>query len=133
MSPRGAFLRSLVIPGWGQAVTGAPNRGAVYFAMEVGSVWMVYNSRLRLRDARVMDQARRDAGDLDPEQVSDLVRSRENQVEDWTTFAVFMLFFSAADALVSAYLADFDEQLGVTPGTDGRLQLQMSLPVGRRP
>ena len=51
-SPRGAFLRSLVIPGWGQAWVGSPGRGAVYFAMEASSGWMLYKTQSRLSDAR---------------------------------------------------------------------------------
>ena len=41
VSPRGAFLRSLVLPGCGQAYVGAHGRGAVYFSMAGGSLWIL--------------------------------------------------------------------------------------------
>src|SRR3954465_4791481 len=52
ISPRGAFLRSLVLPGWGQSAIGAPGRGAVYFGLEAGSLWMVYKSNQKLQEAK---------------------------------------------------------------------------------
>jgi hypothetical protein len=130
-SPRGAFLRSLVLPGWGQAWVGSPGRGAAYFAMEAGSLWMVYRSRQMLGYAREEQQQLRDSGQIQPDARITLVRARESQVEDWTAVAVFLLFFSAADALVSAYLADFDEHVGVVRDGDG-LRLEARIPVGRR-
>ncbi len=36
-----AFARSMVIPGWGQAVVGSPGRGAFYFTVQSLSVWMI--------------------------------------------------------------------------------------------
>jgi hypothetical protein len=131
-SPRGAFLRSLAIPGWGQAWVGSPVRGGVYFAIEAGSVWMAYKSRQKLREARVEEAWLRRSGQLQPNELFGLAREREDQVEDWTTLAIFFLFFSAADAWVSAHLADFDEHIGVLPGPDGGLRLQARIPVGGR-
>ena len=51
-SPRGAFVRSLLVPGWGQAHVGASTRGAVYFALSASSLWMTYVSSRQLADAR---------------------------------------------------------------------------------
>lgn len=129
-SPRGAFVRSLVLPGWGQAWVGAPGRGAAYFAMEAGSVWMVYRSRRMLGFAREEQQLLRDSGQIAPDARITLVRARESQVEDWTAISIFLLFFSAADALVSAYLVDFDEHVGVRRDADG-VRLEARIPVGR--
>jgi hypothetical protein len=129
-SPRGAFLRSLVLPGWGQAWVGAPGRGAAYFALEAGSLWMVYRSRERLGHARAEQELLRQTGQLAADARTPLVRAREAQVEDWTALAVFVLFFSAADALVAAYLADFSEHVGVVREADG-LRLEARVPVGR--
>jgi hypothetical protein len=41
----GAFLRSLILPGWGQAAVNQPVRGAFYFTMEATSLWMVYKAQ----------------------------------------------------------------------------------------
>jgi hypothetical protein len=127
ISPRGAFLRSLVLPGWGQSAIGAPGRGAVYFALESGSLWMVYKSNRKLHEAYQQQAAAREEGILDPNADLPLVRARRNEREDWITLSVFWLFFSGADAFVSAYLRDFDAHAGVGPR--GGVQLQGSVPV----
>lgn len=133
VSPGGAFLRSLIIPGWGQSAVGSPGRGAVYFAMEAGSLWMVYKSRKKLSYARRNQDFLRQAGLLDPDLNTSLVNSRESQVEDWLTLAGFILIFNAADAYVAAYLRDFEEHIGVAPNPRGGTDLQLTVPLGRRP
>lgn len=132
VSPKGAFLRSLVLPGWGQSVVGSPGRGAVYFAMEAGSLWMLQKSRAKLGDARERQRLLREAGLLGPDEDTGLVESREEQVEDWATLSVFLLLFSAADAFVAAHLADFDEHVRMGPAPGGGLGVQASIPVGGR-
>lgn len=130
VSPRGAFFRSLVLPGWGQSVTGSPGRGAVYFALEAGSLWMAYKSRTKLSDARLEEAQLRDAGLLPLNRNTGLVVAREEQFEDWATLSIFLLFFSAADAFVSAYLADFDEHLRAGATADAAVQIEGRIPVG---
>jgi hypothetical protein len=132
ISPRGAFVRSLVLPGWGQSYVGAPGRGAIYFAAEAGSLWMVYRSRQQLRAARVLERHLVDTGRLGEDERLDLVVSRERQQEDWITLSIFILLFSGADAYVAAQLADFDERFGVQPTPDGGVQMRATIPVGRR-
>lgn len=131
-SPRGAFVRSLLIPGWGQAWVGSPGRGGVYFAMEAGSLWMVYKSWQRLREAREQEAWLRETGRLQPTQQSPLVESREAQREDWLAVAIFLVFFSGADAFVAAHLADFDEHVGVRPTPGGGMRLEARVPIGGR-
>jgi hypothetical protein len=130
VSPRGAFFRSLVIPGWGQSAIGAPGRGAVYFGLETASLWMVYKSDQKLQEARRLQQANRESGLLSETQTSGLVRARRNEREDWITLSVFWMFFSGADAFVAAHLRDFDAHVGAMPAPEGALQLQVSVPVG---
>jgi hypothetical protein len=133
VSPKGAFLRSLVLPGWGQSAVGSPGRGAIYFALETGSLWMVYKSQRKLHFARRNQEYLREVGELDEDRQSGLVNSREEQLEDWITLSGFLLLFNAADAFVSAHLVDFDERIGVVPGRRGGAEINVSLPVGRRP
>jgi len=130
ISPRTAFLRSLVLPGWGQSSIGAPGRGAVYFALESGSLWMVYKSNQKLQEAKELQHARREMGLLEPDHTLPLVRARRNEREDWITLSVFWFFFSGADAFVSAYLRDFDAHVGAQPAPTGGAQLQVSVPLG---
>jgi len=128
ISPRSAFFRSLLIPGWGQSSIGAPGRGAVYFALESGSLWMLYKADQKLDEAKALQQQRRDEGLLAPDRTLPLVRARRNEREDWTTLAVFWVFFSGADAFVSAYLRDFDTH--VEPSPNGGVQVGASVPLG---
>jgi len=132
ISPRGAFLRSLVIPGWGQSEIGAPERGIVYFALESGSLWMTLKSHRRLGQALEQQRILRETGAIEEDATIGLVRSRRNQREDWITLSLFWLFFSGADAYVAANLRDFDAQVGVTPGPGGAVRVQGSVPVGPR-
>lgn len=130
ITPRGAFLRSLVLPGWGQSELGAPVRGGVYFALEAGSLWMLYKSDRRLREALQAQRIARETGALAPDRRLPLVRDRQNQREDWLTLSVFWLFFAGADAFVAAHLQDFDVRVGGVPGPGGALELRGSIPVG---
>ncbi len=133
ITPKGAFLRSLVLPGWGQSAVGSPGRGAVYFTLETASLWMVYKSHRKLHFARRNQDYLREVGELEEDVQSGLVSAREEQMEDWITLSGFLLLFNAADAFVSAHLVDFDERIGVVPGRRGGAEINVSLPVGRRP
>lgn len=132
VSPRGAFLRSLVLPGWGQAYVGAHGRGAVYFTMATGSIWMAYVASRQLDDAREGQEFLRAVGILDQEEDSEFVQARARHLEDWVALSVFLMFFSGADAYVAAYLSDFDERTGVRRGPDGSLRMQDTIPLGQR-
>ena len=130
ISPRSAFLRSLVLPGWGQSSIGAPGRGAVYFALESGSLWMVYKSGQKLQEARELERIMHADGRLEPERTLGLVKARRNEREDWITLSVFWFFFSGADAYVAAHLRDFDTHVDVEPGPQGGTQLRLNVPLG---
>jgi hypothetical protein len=132
ISPRSAFLRSLVVPGWGQSSLGVPGRGSVYFALEAGSLWMVYKSNRKLQEARRAEQVMRETGEIEPTARSPLARDRRAQREDWITLSVFWLFVSGADAFVAAHLMDFEERIEVRPTPEGGVELRASVPVGQR-
>lgn len=129
ISPRGAFLRSLVLPGWGQSEIGAPVRGGVYFALEAGSLWMLYKSDTRLRQALEQERVVRETGELPEGNRLPLVRDRQNQREDWITLSIFWLFFAGADAFVAAHLRDFDLHVGGGPRPDGAVELRATVPL----
>jgi hypothetical protein len=130
VSARSAMLRSLVLPGWGQAYVGAPGRGAVYFGIEAGSLWMVLKSRRQLASARNLEAALVDPNSTSTPPELPLARARRQQVEDWVTLSVFFLFFSGADAYVAAQLSDFSQHVGVLPGEDGSVRMEVSVPFG---
>ena len=129
-SPRGAFFRSLVLPGWGQAYVGAPGRGAVYFSLATVSLWMSYVARQQLRDARLEQDWLRETGRLGADQETEFALARARAFEDWAAFGVFVVFLSGADAYVAAYLVDFDERIGVAPTGGGGVAVSARIPVG---
>lgn len=131
ITPRGAFLRSLVLPGWGQSELGATGRGGVYFLLEAGSLWMVLKTSQKLSEARRLETIARETGEIGPTAKHPLVRDRENQKEDWITLSIFWLFFSGADAFVAAHLQDFDVHVNAVPRPGGGgTELRATVPVG---
>jgi hypothetical protein len=112
--PKTALLRSLLIPGWGQASLDRGAAGATYFALEAGSIAMLIFAKNDLAAAR---RAARDSTFVDdstfgpPPELAGRVRLRKLQVEDWAALIFFTHLFSAADAFVSAHLWDVRVQV----------------------
>ncbi|HEX6941162.1 MAG TPA: DUF5683 domain-containing protein [Longimicrobiales bacterium] len=57
-SPAGAFVRSLLVPGWGQASHGAYVRGGVFFSLQAGSWFMLVKTMAKLAEARSIEEVR---------------------------------------------------------------------------
>lgn len=150
MTPRGAFIRSALIPGWGHSSVGAHGRGAFYFIAETISVFMVVKTHSRLglaRDRRVLWEsvltARLQADGIedpdlleealaaDPrvEDLRGLEESRLGQREDWLALGLFFLFLGGADAYVSAHLADFPGAVEINATPAGGMEIGLSVPV----
>lgn len=146
--PTGAMVRSLVLPGWGQASYDRYFRGGVYFVGHGGNLFMIFRTLAKLDEARDREdrwvafvRAREIAAgtppdsidaaiDADPDvaHVRDLVASREAQREDWLALGAFWVLVSGLDAFVTAQLADFPASIGA--GTDGRRWgITVSVPV----
>lgn len=117
VSPVGALARSLVLPGWGQTAVGRPARGAIYFAAEAGSLFMVFKSHAKLSAARRADPPK-----------EDLVDARTSQRENWIVLAAFIAFVSGLDAWVSAHFWDFESS--VTAPEEGTVQVSVHVPLG---
>lgn len=155
VSPGQAFLRAVLIPGWGHASIGSYTRGGFYFVAETTTAWMLFKTRRRLAAARARADFRdglvRDRleaqGVTETEEIdaaleedevlvdlNNLVTAREQQQEDWVALGVFLLFLSGADAFVSAHLSDFPTPLEVnaTPVAEGRVELSLGLKLGGR-
>ena len=133
-SPGGAFLRALLIPGWGHASIGSYTRGGFYFLAESGVAWMLVRTLLRGDAAEAVEEMHREevaaalgatgvtdpalvaaAQDADPlvTAAGRLVEARRQQFEDWLAVGIAAVFLSAADAFVSAHLQDFPEPVQV--------------------
>ena len=112
--PMGAFLRSLLVPGWGQAATGRHVTGALFATWEGVSAMMALKAQSELNYLR--------------ETRSSLIDAKRQEVQDWIVLWVFNHLFSGAEAFVSAHLQDFPKDLQVRafPGGVG-----ISLPVPR--
>ena len=158
VSPGGAFLRSLVIPGWGQAEFDAYFRGGIYFAGWAANWFMNFRNYTRLEDARSRFDLREsqiadsliaagvpadsvpfllpgaveaDAAGAD---LGQLVRAREQQREDWIAWSIFWVLASGVDAFVTAHLADFPAAIDLQPGAENGMSVRVEVPLpGRRP
>ena len=148
-TPRGAFARALIVPGWGHFSIGANRRGAVFVALQGASWFMLVKTITKLGRANDnLDVFEGIATDSlitlmanDPaaaERLSDsiafaeavaqhplvadtrgLVGAREEQRQDWITYTLFFTMASAVDAYVAAYLRDFPVDASVTAQRDG--------------
>ena len=151
VSPRGALIRAMLVPGWGHVAIGAHTRGGFYFALEAATAYTFVRTQIRLSEARERAQLRESIvlarlaaeGVTDPAQIQqrletddalqsleDLVDSREGQREDLIAWSIFLVFLTGADAYVSAHLSGFpapiEMETAATP--DGRAEVMLRIP-----
>ncbi|HEX7939111.1 MAG TPA: hypothetical protein VF483_08970 [Gemmatimonadaceae bacterium] len=127
ISPRRAFLTSLLLPGYGQSALGRKRSGAMILAMEALAVVMVRESTLGVREAR------RNAADsiivsyVDATGASAvryertgfptaLIKARKSHLEDWVAVLIANHLFAGTDALVAAMLWDLPAEVAVDGG-----------------
>lgn len=153
VTPTGAFLRSVVLPGWGHAAIGSNLRGAFYVAAEGSTAWMLLRIRSRLKSANRQLVLREDeararvvaGGVTDPAEVMaalesdetldsprNLVSSREQQREDWLAFGIFLMLLGGADAFVSAHLQDFPATPVFAMTAENRVEVGFRVPLSIR-
>ncbi len=97
VSPIGAALRSLLLPGWGQSVVGRRVTGAVFVFWEGLTLTMMVKSMHQLDYQE----------DIGKEELD----GKRAEVEDWAVLLVFNHLLAAAEAYASAYLWDFPADL----------------------
>jgi hypothetical protein len=112
--PMGAFWRSLLLPGWGQAETGRPVTGVVFVAWEGMTAMMTLKAQQETHYLK--------------ETGSSNLGAKRQEVQDWLVLWIFNHLFSGAEAFVSAHLQDFPRELRVQAVPHG---LGISLPVPR--
>lgn len=153
VSPLGAFLRAIAVPGWGHAAVGSHGRGGFYLTTQAATGYMLVRTRSRLNDAKALRAVRENQirGDLVAGGVTDetvilaalesddgwaganrLVDARQQQFEDWLALGIFTVLLSGADALVSAHLQDFPDVSATPVGDEGRMEVRVRVPVGGR-
>jgi hypothetical protein len=108
----GAFFRSLLIPGWGQAKLNRKLTGGIFVAWEGVTLGMTLKTSHELNYLRRTGSGR--------------VEVKEQEKQDWIVLLAFNHLLSALEAYVSAHLWDFPEDLefrAVPGGVGGRLGL----------
>jgi len=113
VSPLGAMARSLLFPGWGQAVLKRRVTGAIFVAWEGVTLGMTLKSQHQLAYMRRIN--------------SDAADSKKQELQDWLVLLVFNHLFSAAEAFVSANLWDFPDDIRVATTPNGGVAVVASL------
>jgi hypothetical protein len=123
LSPRRAFLYSLVLPGYAQAVLGRPTAGALFVLSESIALAMLRESNAELRQARRLQTDSLVTLGRDPvtgtvvtvasPYSQELINLRRGHREDWVAFLIANHLFAGADAYVAAHLWDLPSQVSV--------------------
>ena len=129
LSPRRAFLYSLLLPGYGQSVLGRPGAGTIFVLTESIAIAMLRESRADLAEARALRGDTLVVIGVDPgtgQPITqrnsfdqELIDVRRGHVEDWVAFLFANHLFAAADAYVAAHLWDLPAQISVRQGRSG--------------
>ena len=117
--PLGAMWRSLLLPGWGQALLHRRVTGAVFVFWEGLSLTMTLKAQDQLRFLRETN------GD------TLAVRLKKQEVQDWAVVLAFNHLMAAAEAFVSAELWDFPAELEARALPRGRVGIGAAFYVGR--
>ncbi|HET9798206.1 MAG TPA: hypothetical protein VFP90_09465 [Gemmatimonadaceae bacterium] len=123
LSPRRAFLFSLLAPGYSQSVLGRPTAGAIFVLTEGIALAMLHESAADLRQARRLRTDSLIVIGVDPATGSDITQTsgytqelidvRRGHVEDWIAFLIANHLIAAADAYVAAHLWDLPTQVSI--------------------
>lgn len=116
VSPMGAFWRSLLVPGWGQAKSDRKLAAALFLAWEGVTLGMSIKTN---REVQHLE----DIG-------SSLVDEKREQREDWMVLLGFNHLMAALEAFVAAHLWDFPGDLRIRR-VPGGTQAGMQLPFPR--
>jgi hypothetical protein len=128
LSPRRAFLYSLVLPGYSQSILGRPTAGAIFVLSEAIALGMLRESKADLNEARALRTDSLLVVGIDefgapirsPSPYTDeLIDVRRGHVEDWVAFIIANHLFAAADAYVGAHLWDLPTQVSVRQTREG--------------
>jgi hypothetical protein len=122
LSPRRAFLYSLLMPGYAQSVLGRHRAGALQLVFEAAAIVMIRQSAADVREARrnltdsvivsfVNDQGVPDIQKVPSPFSTGLLRARRSHLEDWIAVLAANHLFSAADAYVAALLWDLPVEI----------------------
>jgi hypothetical protein len=135
MTPRRAFLTSLLLPGYAQNVFGRDKAAMIFTVVEIGSLGMARKAAQDLAEAKslardsVVSTYKIDPttglAEIDSKTglpipdtwvasrfTPDRIKARRTHYEDWIAAIVFNHLFAGADAYVAANLWDFKANVG---------------------
>ena len=126
--PLPAFFRSLILPGWGQAILDRKLTGGLFLAWEGITLSMTLKAHHEVRFLRATESTRVPEGST---QESSRLRGKKAEREDWMVLLIFNHLFSGLEAYVGAHLWDFpgDVKVRAVPGASGGLQPAVMLSV----
>jgi hypothetical protein len=120
ITPRRAFLYSVLIPGMGQSALSRPQAGAIFVAVEAVCLAMIQQTTADLREARRHRTDSIFVAVVNNQPIysreyfnDDLVRVRRTHRQDWIAALLFNHFFAGADAFVAAQLWDLPTQVSL--------------------
>ena len=116
-SPLNYFMRSMLLPGWGQASLDRKLTGGMFLAFEGLALGMA------LKTHNELDYLERTG--------SDRVEEKRQERQDWFVLVGMNHLFSGLEAFVSANLFDFPGDLTVRALPDGRTGYGLRFPVPR--
>jgi hypothetical protein len=114
VTPAGAFLRSLILPGWGQARLNRNVTGGLFLVWEGVCATMVWKAQWQLDYARARNK---------------FVASHTQEREDWIVLLVFNHLLAGAEAYVSAHLYDFPATLKARSLPGGATGIGVEVPL----
>jgi hypothetical protein len=121
VSPFGAFARSLLLPGWGQAIMGRRGTGAFFVFWEGIALTMTVKSVRQLHYQESID--------VHP----DSLDNKRAEVEDWLVLVIFNHLVAGAEAYVSAHLWDFPADLAARALPGGSVGVGFDIRLGKNP
>jgi hypothetical protein len=114
VSPMGAFWRSFLVPGWGQARLGRKLTAGILIAWEGTTLGMSLKTRHELAYLRRTGSAR--------------AEDKRGEHEDWLVLLAFNHLFAGLEAYVSAHLSDFPPDLRIQ-AVPGGVGASVSVPI----
>ena len=138
ISPRRAFIRSLLVPGWGQTSLGRGTAGGLFVLVEGVAAAMIVKSSDdlgRAKNARADSifqgfQVNPTTGELEMRDgqpipiylrnpITDRISARRQHLEDWIAIMAFNHLFAGAEAFVAAHLYDVPARISLRPAGNG--------------
>lgn len=122
ISPKAAFLHSLLLPGWGQSALRRSTAATLFSAAEIGAIYMVAKSSADLNRAKALrgldsivvgDPSLGEAVTKVPAVPDGLVNARKLHLEDWLAVWFFNHLLAGADAYVAANLWDLPARVSI--------------------